>query len=194
MLPGIDRLPTIDTPRLRLRWLTPDDDAALLAVFSDFEVCRYMAHGTITERSGVTEMRREIEDGFAARARFKWGIARRDDDLVIGTFSLFGFAPPHRRAEVGYALGRAHWGRGYVTEALEAVLRFAFETLDLHRLEADVDPRNPASMRALERVGFTREGFLRERYHVHGEVQDAVYYGLLRREWQARLAAAGATA
>ena len=113
---------------------------------------------------------------------------------MIGTLTLFGFAPAHRRCEVGYALGRAHWGRGFVGEALEAAIRFAFETLDLHRLEADVDPRNPASMRALERAGFAREGFLRERYHVHGEIQDAVYFGLLRREWEARRAIARATA
>ncbi|HEX6057465.1 MAG TPA: GNAT family protein [Gemmatimonadaceae bacterium] len=98
--------------------------------------------------------------------------------------------PPHRRAEVGYALARAAWGRGYVAEALHAMIGFAFETLALHRLEADVDPRNERSIRALLREGFEREGYLRERYHVSGEVQDAVLFGLLRREWSAREAEA----
>ena len=194
MLPGADHLPTLDTPRLRLRWLTPADDADLLAVFGDIEVCRYTAREVLTELAGAAALREEIAASFAARTLFQWGLARRTDDRVLGTLTLFGFSAAHRRAEVGYALGRAHWGRGYVSEALDAALRFAFETLALHRLEADVDPRNPASMRVLERAGFTREGFLRERYHVHGEVQDAVYYGLLRREWEARQALARATA
>ena len=194
MLPGADRLPTLDTPRLRLRWLTPADDAHLLEVFGDFEVCRYTARAVLTDLAGATALRHEIEDRFAERSLLQWGLARRIDDRVIGTLTLFGFSPAHRRCEVGYALARAHWGHGYVGEALDAALRFAFRTLDLHRLEADVDPRNPASMRALERAGFTREGLLRERYHVHGEIQDAVYYGLLRREWEAQQALSRATA
>ncbi|MGZ5443472.1 MAG: GNAT family N-acetyltransferase [Thermoanaerobaculia bacterium] len=61
-------------------------------------------------------------------------------------------------------------------------MRFAFQTLGLHRLEADVDPRNTASIRCLERLGFRREGYARERYHLGGEVQDAVLYGLLRKD------------
>jgi RimJ/RimL family protein N-acetyltransferase len=68
------------------------------------------------------------------------------------------------------------------------VLAFAFDTLALHRVEADVDPRNARSIRALERAGFEREGYLRERYHVGGELQDAVLYGLLRPHWAARRA------
>ena len=60
---------------------------------------------------------------------------------------------------------------------------YAFEVLDLHRIEADVDPRNAASIRTLERLGFQREGYLRERWQVNGEIQDALFYGLLRPDW-----------
>lgn len=66
---------------------------------------------------------------------------------------------------------------------MAALIRFAFEQLDLHRLEADPDPRNAASIRILERQGFKHEGLLRERYFLDGVPQDAAYYGLLRREW-----------
>ncbi len=69
-------------------------------------------------------------------------------------------------------------------EALQALLSYAFETLDLRRLEADVDPRNQASIQTLERLGFQKEGFLRERWEVGGEIQDALFYGLLRPEWK----------
>ena len=69
-------------------------------------------------------------------------------------------------------------------ETLKAVLTFAFEVLEFHRIEADVDPRNVASIRTLERLGFQREGYLRERWQVNGEIQDALFYGLLRPDWE----------
>ena len=70
-----------------------------------------------------------------------------------------------------------------MSEALTALLEFAFGVLGLERIEADADPRNERSLRLLERQGFRREGYLRERYHLEGEIQDAVFLGLLRREW-----------
>jgi len=72
-----------------------------------------------------------------------------------------------------------------MSEALQALLAYAFEGLALHRIEADVDPRNSASIRTVERLGFQREGYLRERWQVNGEIQDTVFYGLLRPDWEA---------
>jgi RimJ/RimL family protein N-acetyltransferase len=114
---------------------------------------------------------------------FKWGIALRDSNTVIGTTTLFNLSLDNGRAELGYAMAHAHWGKGYMNEALTGLVSHAFEVMKLRRLEADVDPRNAASIRTLERLGFQREGFLRERWHVNGEIQDAFFYGLLRREW-----------
>ena len=123
-----------------------------------------------------------IEACFRDRSLFQWGLARAEDDQVIGTCTLGALQWTHRRGELGFALARAFWRRGYVREALPEVMRFAFVDLDLFRLEADVDPRNTASLRVIESLGFKREGYLRERYHVNGEVQDAAFYGLLRDE------------
>lgn len=117
-----------------------------------------------------------------------WVICRRDDARVMGTLALFHFHEQNDRAEIGYALGRAYWGQGYMHEALTALLGFAFGEMDLRRLEADTDPRNAASIRALERLGFQREGLLRERWVVAGEVSDSALLGLLRRDWNARKA------
>jgi RimJ/RimL family protein N-acetyltransferase len=63
--------------------------------------------------------------------------------------------------------------------------------MNLHRLEADVDPNNAASIRSLERLGFQREGYLRERWHVGGGIQDAIFFGLLKHEWQRRTSQVG---
>jgi len=83
-------------------------------------------------------------------------------------------------------LGRKHWGAGYMLEAMRGLVRFAFEEMQLRRLEAEIDPRNAASAKLLERLGFVREGLLRQRWDLKGEVTDSGLYGLLRAEWAAR--------
>ena len=114
------------------------------------------------------------------------GIERASDGALIGNCALFDFHEASRRAQIGYCLGRPYWGAGYMQEALGALLDHAFSFLGLHRLEADIDPRNSASATLLERLGFTREGFLRERWIVGGEVSDTALYGLLQHEWRKR--------
>ena len=186
MLPNATSLPTLLTERLALRWLTVADAPALYEIFSDPDVTRYWSSPPLADRQAAEALLAEIHELFDRRSLLQWGIARRSDDLVVGTCTLAALAPAHRRAEIGFALGSRHWRQGYAAEALPALVDFAFGELGLHRLEADADPRNHASIRALERLGFQREGYLRERYHMNDEIQDAIMYGLLRRDWRPR--------
>jgi RimJ/RimL family protein N-acetyltransferase len=126
---------------------------------------------------------------FTARSALRWSITRPVDDRMLGHVALFNFSEQSGRADIGYGLSRAHWGQGHMHEALTAVVDFAFGPLSLRRLEADIDPRNQASLRALERLGFSREGLLRERWLVGDELSDTAFLGLLAREWQLRRAA-----
>jgi RimJ/RimL family protein N-acetyltransferase len=176
-------LPVITTPRIVLRWLSEDDIDGLYDVFSDPQVMRYWSSGPLANREAAAALQREIADSNEKETMIKWGLALRDSNLVIGTTTLFNLSLDNGRAEIGYAMASAHWGKGYMNEALSALVSHAFDVMNLRRLEADVDPRNAASIRTLERLGFQREGFLRERWHVCGEIQDAYFYGLLRREW-----------
>ena len=180
-----ERLPTINTSRLSLRSMSAEDVDDFYTIYSNLEVMRYWSTPPLANRDAASKLINEIRDGFARRELLKWGIALLTDDTLIGTVTLFHPDFTHRRAEIGYALGRAHWRRGYMRETLRAVLDYAFSVLDLHRIEADVDPRNTASVRTLERLGFQREGYLRERWQVNGEIQDALFYGLLRPDWEA---------
>jgi len=179
-------MPTLDTPRLRLRTLGAADVPALFAIFRDPEAMRYWSRPAMTDVAEAEALLRDIEIRAATGTLFEWGIARREDDLVIGTCTLFRIEREHRRAELGYILRRDHWGRGLANEALTAIVDHAFGSLGLHRLEADIDPRNAASIRSVERLGFKREGHLRERYFVAGEIQDSLIFGLLAPEWTAR--------
>ena len=181
-----DELPRLETPRTVLRWMTAADVPALYEIFRDHEVARYWSWPAYTHPAQASALLAEIEELFAERVLFQWGIARRDDDRVVGTATLFQIEPANRRGEIGFALGRAAWGQGLMREALTALFDFAFGPLRLHRLEADVDPRNERSLAVLERLGFRREGLLRERHIVAGEIQDSVMLGLLAREWTGR--------
>ncbi len=177
-------LPVIKTPRLVLRWISEEDVDSLYEIFSDSQVMRYWSTTPLLNREAAAALQREIAGGNLNDSVWKWGVALGDSGKLIGTCTLFNLNLSNGRAELGYALGRAYWGNGYMNEALKALVKHAFEVIQLRRLEADVDPRNTASIRTLERLGFQREGHLRERWHVGGEIQDAFFYGLLKREWE----------
>jgi len=187
-MPAFDQL-TLRTERLVLRPLRPDDAAALYGIYADPRVMRYWSGTPWTDATKAHEMIAKdasaMRDGEYARL----GLARIDDDTLIGACTLFALNAQCRRAEVGYALAHAVWGRGYMHEALGALLAYGFGELALNRVEADIDPRNVASAKTLERLGFRQEGYLRERWIVADEVSDSSLYGLLRREWMARRAA-----
>ena len=180
-----DSLPSLETKRMRLRWLTDADVDALYRIFSHPQVVRYWGAPALADRDAAAALLAEIQDNFQKRTSMKWGVAELETDQVIGTVTLFNLNFDNKRAEIGYGLDYNYWRKGYVTEALDALLSYAFDVLQLHRLEADVDPRNEGSIRTLEKMGFQREGLMRERWQVNGEIQDALFYGLLRPEWEA---------
>jgi ribosomal-protein-alanine N-acetyltransferase len=174
--------PLLDGARLRLRAFRRSDIEPLYGIYSDPKVMRYWSYPPWTERSQADvylsrALAEPNDDGMLA-----WAIARLGDDGLIGTVALYQIDASQGRAEVGYALGAVHWGHGYAQEAIRLALVYAFEVLRLRRIEADVDPRNVASCRLLERLGFVREGLLRERWMVAGELQDSAIHGLLREE------------
>jgi RimJ/RimL family protein N-acetyltransferase len=169
-----------------LRALESTDVSALHEIFGDPEVMRYWSSPPLASAEAAANLLDRIHLGFSERRLFQWGIADSNAGAIIGTCTLLNFEPAHRRCEIGFALARKRWGRGDASRAVAAVVEFAFNVLDLRRIEADVDPRNSSSLRLLERLGFQREGLLRERYQMSGELQDAAMLGLLRSDWQAR--------
>jgi ribosomal-protein-alanine N-acetyltransferase len=175
-------LPLLQGERLRLRGYRPEDFEDFYALHADPRVMRYWSFPAWTERNQAQARFRSALEGRDAAVRLCWAISARDDDRLIGGVTLFAIDRAHARAEIGYALAAAHWGHGYAAEALRLALAHAFGPLGLHRVEADIDPRNAASCRLVERLGFRREGLLRQRWHVAGEVCDSAVYGVLAGE------------
>ncbi len=108
-----------------------------------------------------------------------WAVTLKGRDEMIGKCILFQFSPENRRAEIGFILNRDYWRRGLMYQALVAVIHFAFTTLGLHRIEADVDPDNAGSLGVLEKLGFEREGLFRDRWLLNDGWVDSVMLGLL---------------
>jgi RimJ/RimL family protein N-acetyltransferase len=179
-----DQMPTIRAERVCLRPVRSDDVDALFTIFSDPKVMRYWSTPALVNMAEARQLVDEIYDCFARQSMIKWAVALTSDDSLIGTASLFNVNLENGRGEIGYCLGSAHWGKGYINEALKALVSYCFNELNFRRLEADVDPRNTASLRTLERMGFKHEGHLRERWRVNGEIQDTYFFGLLRHEWE----------
>ena len=177
--------PTLHTDRLRLRPFAEADADALFALHSDAAVLRYWDSGPWTERSRADRFlgvcRQMEEEGSGVRL----AIERSSDGAFLGWCTLSRWNPDFRSAGTGYILSGSAWGQGHATEAEGALLTWAYDALDLNRVQAEVDTRNVASARVLEKLGFVREGTLREDCIVDGDVSDSWVYGLLRREWEA---------
>jgi RimJ/RimL family protein N-acetyltransferase len=177
---------TLHTERLLLRPLRPSDAMDQFALFSDLRVSRYLSRPAWSSLDIAHQRIATHIEALDSGTYLCLGIERITDGLLLGECSLFNLVPQCRRAEIGYALAFEAWGKGYMNEALTALLDFGFAELSLNRVEADIDPRNRASAKSLERLGFQKEGHLRERWVVAGEVSDSGLYGLLARDWQSR--------
>jgi len=174
--------PTLQTARLCLRPFTDADADAIFALQSDACVLRYWDAPPWTELARaerfIAACRQMETDGSGIRL----AIERAADDVFVGWCCLSALNADYRSASLGYCLHETAWGLGYATEAGAALLRWAFERLDLNRVQAQTDTRNAASARVLEKLGFVREGTLREDCIVNGEVSDSWVYALLARE------------
>ena len=184
-MPAFDQL-ILTTDRLRLRPYVASDAEALFSIYSDVRVMRYWSYPPWPTIDKAHEMIAQDATALAAGDHLRLGLETRGEARLIGHCSLFHLNAQCQRAEIGYGLSFDAWGHGYMHEALTAVLSYGFAELALNRVEADIDPRNAVSAKTLERLGFQREGFLRERWVVNGEVSDSGLYGLLRRDWFAR--------
>ena len=176
--------PTLRTSRLLLRPFTEADTDAIFALQSNPYVLRYWDSPPWSERSRadrfIARCKQMEQEGSGARV----AIERGSDRVFIGWCCLVEWNPDYRSATLGYCLDDSAWGQGFATEAADALLQWAFGALDLNRVQSDADTRNTASARVLEKLGFMREGTLRENCIVNGEVSDSWVYGLLRRQWR----------
>jgi len=174
---------SIESDRLRVQLLAESDLPALMQVNGDAEVTRFLPYATWNSLEDAHAWYQRMVGLQAGGAALQFVVTHKVSGSAIGTCLLFRFDEGSARAELGYALGRAHWGQGLMHEALSALVGSAFGAMGLRRVEAEVDPRNLASGRLLQRLGFTKEGLLRQRWVTKGTPTDVEVFGLLAGEW-----------
>jgi len=171
---------TLSTNRLFLREMNPDIYNEVMGNFSDEEIKKYFGMKTDTSlesekarfQSGVT---------MTGRSFLYFHLLERETNNVIGWCGYHTWFTGHRRAEIGYELNDdSHKGKGYMKEAIFPVLKYGFENMNLHRVEALIAPWNIPSIKLVLGSGFVQEGLLREHYVKNDKVEDSVIYGLLK--------------
>lgn len=171
-------LPVLTSERLTLRPLVPDDAEAMHDFFSDAQAMTWWSSGP---HETLEETRAYVKENAGGDRRMIWAITD-DGGEALGWVVLI----PVREgvAGIGYNLRRSCWGRGYGCEAASRVIDHGFSEMGLRRIYADTDPDNAASNALLEKLGFSREGYLREEWKTHIGVRDSIIWGLLKREWE----------
>jgi RimJ/RimL family protein N-acetyltransferase len=172
----------ITTDRLVLRRFTHDDIPFLLDVVSHPSVSRATPEIEPTA-AGIREYidRQNSYQPFEQDKCFDLALERTEDGCVLGLISLVCKA--HRKAEIGWALGVAHRGQGFATEAARALLAYGFTSLGLHRIQATTSSANPKSWGVMERLAMKKEARLREAECRDGQWLDILIYGMLATEW-----------
>ena len=176
----------IESERLLVRLVSESDLPALFDVNSNEEVTALLPYATWKSMADGQAWLERMKGMQATGLALQFVVVLKSTGLAIGTCLLFRFEETSARAELGYVLGRGFWGQGLMREALEALIGCAFGTIGLRRLEAEVDTRNQSSARLLQRLGFTKEGLLRQRWVAKGEAKDVEMFGLLRSDWASR--------
>ena len=168
-----------------LRPLTGEDAAAFVPWVNDAEVTRTLAVGAaVMDRQAE---RAWIEKMNASGSDVLFGIVVQETDRLIGSIGLNQIDFRYRSASLGMMIGeKSMWGKGYGTEATRLVVRYAFEELHLNRVQLHVYEYNLRGLRVYEKVGFRREGVLRQEHVYDGRFWDTVVMALLREEWGKR--------
>ncbi|CAM3689536.1 N-acetyltransferase GCN5 [Flavobacterium saliperosum S13] len=173
--------PILQTERLLLRQINKDDADEMFALRSNPEIMKYIPR----------EMPKTIDDAIKhiefmqglleSSECINWAICLKEDNKLIGNIGYFRMQPENHRAEIGYMLDTGFHGKGIMQEALTEIIKYGFETMKLHSIEAVTDPENYASWKLLEKNGFIREGHFKEDCFWQGKYLDSFVYSLLNK-------------
>jgi ribosomal-protein-alanine N-acetyltransferase len=172
----------LEGSNIRLREFALEDVDAVAAIIGDDRVTRFLSFDSRTREQAADMVTGTIKRATEQpRTEFYLAITPREADDVVGFARLALGA--HRGAKLGYAVGYEHQGKGHASEAVALMLDFGFGALGLHRITAAIGPDNPSSHAIAQRLGFTREGVLRDHVFTNGAWRDSVLYSLLAPEW-----------
>ncbi len=175
--------PELQSERLVFRKINLEDVEDIFKIYSDPEVAKYDWYNPIDKLEKAISIINGYNEDFDEKEEITWGVARKSDNKIIGYCCLGDFDDNSRRCEIGYGFIRDEWNNGYGTEAVNTLVKFGFEAMNLNRIEATVTLGNDASIRVLKKCKFTREGIFRQRTFMKGEFVDDVILAIVRKDY-----------
>ncbi len=174
-------LPVLETERTILRKLQFQDAEDMFLYGSDPEVSRYTTWPPHQSLEGTRRFIETVLNAYEEQKIASWAIEDKHSRKMIGTAGFVNWNTAHSRAELGYALSREFWNRGYMTEIVKRIVDFGFNEMKLVRIEARCHPDNIGSARVMEKSGMQFEGILRKHMYVKGEYQDVKMYSIIHK-------------
>lgn len=182
-LDALNTFPVLETERLKLTKIEPFFLEAFYDIFSREEVMEKYGMFPITELKDAAWFIDRFNESFKGKRSIRWGLILKSENKLIGTCGFHGFNELSSRAEIGYELNDTYWHKGYMSEALDAIIEWGFTAFELNRIEALIYPDNPSSERIASRHGFKFEGCLRQYAYFRNVYQDLNMFSLLKQEW-----------
>ncbi len=176
-----DIFPILETERLRLRQMTMDDASFMYELRTNERVNMYTDRAKMKTLDEAVEKMKTIIDMVDNRNGIAWTIELKKSNQPIGDISFWRLIKEHYRAEIGYSLLPDFWEKGYMTEAAKCAIEYGFTKLNIHSIEANVNPKNIASFKLLEKLNFVREAYFKENYYHDGKFLDSAIYSLLNK-------------
>ncbi|OCA84019.1 acetyltransferase [Bacillus sp. FJAT-27225] len=172
--------PTLETDRLVLREISKDDTGGIFACFSNENVTRFYGQEPLERIVQAEAFVDFFAKNYKEKRGIRWGIEIKGHQGIIGTIGFNAWSPKHKRAEIGYEIHPEHWRKGYTSEAVLKAIQYGFDELGLARIGAVVFINNEASNNLLNKLGFQKEGILRDYMYQNGETYDTYVYSLLK--------------
>lgn len=155
------------------------DVREIFEIYSNEDAMKFFGKIPFTNIDEALERIRSTIDAYTGSEGIRWGIVLKGSDKLIGSAGIWRIVRQHFRGEIGYELSPEYWKQGIMTEALSEIIKFAFNVMNLHSIEANIDPKNVASEKLLLKLGFEKEGHLKESYFFNGKFEDNAIYSLV---------------
>jgi ribosomal-protein-alanine N-acetyltransferase len=178
---NFEPFPNLETERLFLRRVNNSDVKEILQLRSDPETIKYIPRPLLKNTEDALEHIANIDAKIATQEGINWAITLKGSQKLIGIIGHYRISPENYRAEIGYMLLPQFRGKQIIPEAIKKVVKYGFEEMKLHSIEAIIDPANLASEKVLQKNGFKKEAHLKENEFYEGRFLDTVIYSLLNK-------------
>ncbi|WP_096187879.1 GNAT family N-acetyltransferase [Evansella halocellulosilytica] len=178
-----DTFPLLETKRLLLRKVNKEDAKSILNYLSDKEVVKYYGLAPFKSINDALDEISWYQSIQSNKTGIRWGITLKEQGIVIGSCGFHNIVSQHFRTEIGFELSKDQWGKGIAVEAVEAIIRYGFERMNFNRIEALIEPPNLSSQKLVEKMGFIREGLLRNYEFTCGKFDNLYMYSLLKQDF-----------